>query len=212
MNEHSVTGRLDSAWSKHRYKEMRRPMDVLDNDGHGTTGHQDSTHLPEDFYNCPHGGIPFKYSFVDSHQLPPVMKKPAYSDESAKPGTADMLGRIAFSEFLDGDNELECQSTIVLMDEVICQNDPGFLSLLSNMRNGSLTEQDSELLLSQCLDKLPSNERRGFHNALWLVPTWKDANAHLFNYLQHITTSPIAINAYLHTSRSDGKNCCIQDT
>jgi hypothetical protein len=97
------------------------------------------------------------------------------------------------------------------MDEVICHNDPGFLNLLSNMRNGSVTEQDSELLLSRCLDKLPSNERRGFDNALWLVPTWKEANRHIFNHLQHIMTSPIAkINAQLHTSRSDGKNCCIQ--
>ncbi len=76
---------------------------------------------------------------------------------------------ITFSEFLDLDTKLECQSRIVLMDEVICQNDPGFLNLLSNMRNGSVTEQDSKVILSQCLDKLPSNEIRGFDNALQLV-------------------------------------------
>jgi hypothetical protein len=72
MNEHSVTGRLDSAWSKHRYKEMRRPMDVLDNDGQGTIVHQDSTNLPDDVYNHPHGGIPLIYSLViltSYHQL-----------------------------------------------------------------------------------------------------------------------------------------------
>jgi hypothetical protein len=81
------------------------------------------------------------------------------------------------------------------------------------MRNGSVTEQDSEFLLSRCLDKLPSNERRGFDNALWLVPTCKEANQHLFNYLQHMMISHIAkINAQMHISRSDGKNWCIQGT
>jgi hypothetical protein len=94
MDKHSMTGRPDWAWLKHRHKEMRRPMDVLDNDGQGTTVHQDSTNLPEDVYNCPHGGIPFIYSFGDSHQLLPVMKKPAYSDGSAKPGTADYIFRV----------------------------------------------------------------------------------------------------------------------
>jgi hypothetical protein len=35
---------------------------------------------------------------------------------------------------------------------------------LSNMRNGTVTEQDSALLLSRCLNKLPSNKRIGFDN------------------------------------------------
>ncbi len=83
-------------------------MNVLDNDRQGTTVYHDSTNLPDDIYNHPHGGIRFIYSFGDSHQLPPVMKKPAYSDESAKPRTANMLSRIAFSEFLNPDNESEC--------------------------------------------------------------------------------------------------------
>jgi hypothetical protein len=69
-----------------------------------------------------------------------------------------MLGCTTFSEFLNPDNKSECQSTIVLIDDIICQNDPCFLTLLLNKRNGSVTEQDSELLLSQCLEKLPSNE------------------------------------------------------
>ena len=99
------------------------------------------------------------------------------------------------------------------MDEVLCQDDPPFLSLLSNMKNGNVTEQDSALLLRRCLDKLPSNKRTRFDNALWLVPTWKEANQHLFHYLQHIMTCPIAKNnAQLHTLRSDGKNCCIKVT
>jgi hypothetical protein len=100
-----------------------------------------------------------------------AIKKPTYSDESAKPGTADMLGYIVFSVFLNPDNELECQSTIDFMDEVVHQNDPCFLSLLSNMRNATVTEQDPVLLLSRCLDKLPSNKITGFDNTLLLVPT-----------------------------------------
>jgi hypothetical protein len=127
-------------------------MNALDNDGQGTTVYHDSTNLPDDIYNFPLGGIPFIYSFHYSQQLPPVMKKPAYSDESVTPGTSDMLGCIAFSEFLNLDNELECKSMTVFMDETVCQNDP-----LSNMRNRTVTEQNSALLLSRCLDKLPSN-------------------------------------------------------
>jgi hypothetical protein len=73
MDEHSMTGRPNWAWLKHTHKEMRRPIDVFDNDGQGTTVHQDSTNLPEDVYNCPHGGIQFVYSFGDSRQLPPVI-------------------------------------------------------------------------------------------------------------------------------------------
>ena len=210
IDKHRITGHW--AWLKHRHKEMQWPTNVLDNDGQGTTIYHDSKKLPDDIYNFPHDGILFIYSFGDSHQLPPVMKKPANSDESAKLGTADMLGCIAFSEFLNLDNESECQSTIDFKDEVICQNDPCFLSILSNMRNGTVTaEQDSALLLRRCLNKLPSNKRTGFDNALWLVPTWKEANQHIFHYLQSIMTSPIAkINAQLHTSRSDGKKCCIR--
>ncbi len=124
----------------------------MDNDGQGTSVYNDSTKLLDDIYNFPVGVTPFIYSFGNSHQLPLVVKKPTYSDESAKSGTADLLGCIALSEFLNLDNELEYQSTIAFMDEVVHQNDPHVLSLLSCMRNGTVAEQDSTLLLSRCLD------------------------------------------------------------
>jgi hypothetical protein len=91
----------------------------LNNDGQGTTIYHDSKKLPDDIYTFPHDGILFIYSFGDSHQLPPVMKKPANSDESEKLGTADMLGCIAFSEFLNLDDESEYQSTIDFIARMI---------------------------------------------------------------------------------------------
>jgi hypothetical protein len=124
IDKHSMTGHPDWKWLKHRHKEMCRPINVLDNNGQGSTVYHDSTNLPDDIYNCPPDGIPFIYSFGDSNQLSTLMKKPIHSDKSAKPRTAGMLGCIAFSELLNPDNELECQSTIVFIYEVVCQNDP----------------------------------------------------------------------------------------
>ena len=132
-------GQPDHAWYKHRNEEFCRPFDVLDAEGEGKTVHHDSVLLEEEIHSRPHGGIWMKYFFGDTNQIPPVMKKPAYSTESTKPGTADALGKVAFSEFIDPPDPNVMESVIVVMKHVLCQNDLPFLDLLSAMRNGNVT-------------------------------------------------------------------------
>ena len=80
--------------------------------------------LKREVFNRPWGGIPFIYSFGDCAQLPPVMMTALYDDKTAKANTADMLGKIAITEFLDPPNKRQCESTIVVMDQVLQQDNP----------------------------------------------------------------------------------------
>ena len=75
VDEHSMMGRPDHAWYKHRNEEFRRPFDVLDAEGEGKTVHHDSVLLEEEIHSRPHGGIWMQYFFGDTNQIPPVMKK-----------------------------------------------------------------------------------------------------------------------------------------
>jgi hypothetical protein len=213
-DEHSMMGRPDWAWIKHRNEEFRRPMDVLDAGGEGQIRHHDSVLLEEDIYSRPHGGIPMIYVFGDTNQLPPVMKKPAYSTEPSKAGTADALGMVAFSEFIDPPNENEAESVIVIMKHVIRRNDRAFLALLSAMREGNVSREQARVLRNRCLEKLTQAEQDNFkNNALCLVPTSKQANQIIHNYLQHTMTNPIAkIHGKLQSIRNDGKNCCARES
>ena len=214
IDEHSMMGRPDYAWYKHRNEELRRPMNVLDAEGEGITVHHDSVLLHQEIYSRPHGGIPIQMFFGDTNQLPPVMKKPAYSQESTKPGTADALGQVAFSEILDPPDTNVMESVIVSMKHVLRQDDPPFLDLLSAMRNGTVTRDQADLLVDRCLDKLSTEEKDDFNkNALSLVPTWKQANLINHKYLLHTMTTPIAkITGNLNSVRDDGKNCCVRDS
>ena len=191
IDEHSMMGRPDYAWYKHPNKELRRPMNVLDAEGEVITVHHDSVLLHEDIYSRPHGGIPMQYFFGDTNQLPPVMKKPV--QESTKPGTADALGMVAFSEILDPPNTNVMESVIVSMKHVLRQDDPPFLDLLSAMRNGNVSRDQADILVGRCLYKLSPDEKEDFNkNALSLVPTWNQANLINHKYLLHTTTNPIA--------------------
>ena len=139
--------------------------------------------LKREVFNRPWGGIPFIYSFGDCAQLPPVMMTALYDDKKAKANTADMLGKIAITEFLDPPNKRQCESTIVVMDQVLRQDNPEFLNILNGMRNGSLESKDVDIILSRCLDKLPKNDIESFKDAIHLVPQWKMAHPIVFKYL-----------------------------
>lgn len=66
-------------WLKHRYEELRRPVEVLDSEGNTVDVDQtDIIQLPEDVYTRPWGGIPLIYSFGDCKQLSPVLMSAIY--------------------------------------------------------------------------------------------------------------------------------------
>ena len=76
------------------------------------------------------------------------------------------------AEFLNPPDPAVASSTVVVMDEVLRQDNPRFLELLSNMRNGCLTEGDIDFILAKCLDTMCPSDARDFGHALRLVPTW----------------------------------------
>ena len=47
-----------------------------------------------------------------------------YDDKKAKANTSDILEKIAVNEFLDPPNKRQCESTIVVMDQVLQQDNP----------------------------------------------------------------------------------------
>ena len=136
MDEHSQSGRPYWAWLKHRHEEYRRPTIIRDKEENLI--HSEEVDLKPAVYKRPWGGIPFIYSFGDCAQLPPVMMTALYDEKPAKPNTADLLGKITIAEFLDPPNKRQCESTIVVMDEVLRQDNPEFLQLLIRIREVSL--------------------------------------------------------------------------
>jgi len=158
MDEHSMTGREMWAWLNHRAEELRRPQAVIPRERDGDSddeleGVPPGFHylggrqpiLPPNVFNRPWGGIPFIYSFGDSYQLNPVGFKTFYSQAAANRGS-DSQGRIVVSNFLSPPNEDEEESTVFLLDEVVRQQDEGFLGFLSRLRYGELTDEDISFL------------------------------------------------------------------
>ena len=64
-------------------------------------------------------------------------------------------GKVAFHEFLYPSNDQETMSTIVLMDEVLCQDEPTFKRVLLNMRQGTVEDGDVDFLISREQENLP---------------------------------------------------------
>ena len=190
MDEHSMAGRPYWAWLKHRHEELRRPVSVLDNECN--TVYEDRVSLPQEIYSRPWGGIPLIYSFGDCGQLPPVLMKPLYDQQPAKAGTADCLGKLAISSYMNPDTN-ESESVTVVMRDVLRQDDPIFLRVLTNIRKGTLTDNDVDFLFGRCIDNLNEAGKVLFQGSdtLHLVPTWKLTHPITFHYLQTLHT-PLA--------------------
>ena len=116
MDEHSMVSRLFWAWLKHRSEELRRPIEIL-NDNNETVQVQKSSLDPE-IYNRPWGGIYFLYSMEDNHQLPPIMQKLMYSNDNGKQRTVDFAGWILLHDYIKTHNSAEVKSTIIVMNDV----------------------------------------------------------------------------------------------
>lgn len=216
-DEHSMDGLPTWGWIEHRTSEFRSSEClVIDKEGNVEVVQIDESFptVPEEISNRPFGGIPYIMSSGDTNQLPPVGMKAIYDTKSTvKAGSANGVGKIVLSNFLNPVDPTEAQSTIVMMDEVIRQKDPKFLDFLSRMRRGCLDDEDADFIFKKCLDQMDPDDCIKFKDALHLVPVWKMAHQIIFDYLQHGLETPIAkMCAKTHTCRSNGKNCCIGDT
>ena len=98
------------------------------------------------------------------------------------------------------------------MDQVLRQDNPEFLNILSRMRTGTLQRKDVDIILSRCIDKFSKDERNSFNDAIHLVPQWKMAHPIVFKYLCNMNTPLAKITAKLQSMRNDGVNHCVKES
>jgi len=130
----------------------------------------------------------------DCQQLPPVCAKAHY--DKAKPASEDdfacSAGRIAFSDFLNPPPGARCRGVSVVMQNVQRQEAGPFKTALDNMRKGTVSKEDIDLLLTRHWHRLDSAERELFElQALFLFPTWKRTKKITIEYLRQLA-KPIA--------------------
>jgi PIF1 helicase. len=211
FDEHSMTGRRSFGWLKHRLEELRKPGETYDSAGNLLSVDRGDNTVAPDIARRPFGGVPFIFSCGDHAQLPPVLDKLLYDMSPGRVNSADLCGKIAFSQFLNPDDASQVESAVIILDEVLRQDDPVFLSFLTRMREGTMQLDDVNLIRSRCLETLDSSEQENFRDAIHLTSTWEEASKVAFQYLCNLN-SPIAkIRARLKTARNDGKNCCIKE-
>ena len=120
---------------------------------------------------------------------------------------AEAVGKLVVANVLNPSaKELE-ESSVFLLDEVVCQEDPQFLGFLSHPWMGELQDQDIDFLTSRCLDTLPLEEQEHFKDALHLVPMWKMGHDITFNYLNDDLNQPIAVLQAVKQTVVDQGNC-----
>ena len=223
MDEHSMMGLQDWAWAKYRNEELRRKSPpVMDEELNEVSVNQDNVNLndhvdatlplDDQTHERQWGGIPFLYSFGDTNQLPPVAKRSTYDTRPPKQG-ADRLGKMAFHDFINTTDESESVATVVVMDDVLRQRDERFKTLLQHMREGTMDDDDINMMFSRVIHNLPEVEKQHFlSEGLHLVPTWKEAHAINLEYINTNLNTPIArYEAKMNTCKNNGKNCCISE-
>jgi hypothetical protein len=209
MDEHSMMGRKQFAWMKHRMEELRRPLPLVNDDGEEVFT-EDNHPVPKCIYERPFGGIPFIMSCGDFAQLPAVMDRMLYDKSPGAPNTADLCGKVAFNEFINSSDKDIAISAVVIMDEVVRQDDCRFKELLDNMANGTVTMDDVKLIRSKCLHTLSREEKLEFTSAIHLVSTWAEASSIVVEYLLSIGNPIAKWKASFSSCRRDGKNCCFR--
>ena len=205
---------------EHRHAELRRgvPLSVRKARPRDEEEYEirPLAQVPDDIAARPWGGFRFVYKIGDVNQLPPVLSTPIYDTRAAPPGAAARTcGRIAFANFINPPDAEQAQSTVVVMENVLRQTDRYFLQLLDHVRKGTLVRSDDHVkyVFKKMLHNLPPAERDKFRGALHLVPTWKQGDGILFNYLQNEMTEPLAFMfAHFQTIKQNQKNCLTRES
>ena len=138
-----------------------------------------------------------------------------YSSDKATPETSDYAGRVAWSEFFNPPDINETENTVVVMEDVVRQDSTQkpFKDALAHMRDGNMSNDDVDLLLSRCLFKMPHDEKQQFGDgALHLVSTWQEAHKINFDYIANDFDTPIAKSRAIYSAGRNGKNCCVAES
>ena len=208
MDEDSMVGRPFWGWFKHRLEEFRKIKLKVDEDYNAQTLSNDKyTELTKRIF----GGIPAFYSMGDVNQLPPVAMKSIADDCLPKSScSADAIGTIAFSEFMDPPNQSETVNFTFHMTDVVRQKDKDFKKVLSLMRTGTLNSDSCDYLINRSLSKI--KKKRIFDEAIHLVTQWKHSIDPTIEYLNMLGT-PVAkiIPQYSSFLLNKGVNHCIKE-
>ena len=97
------------------------------------------------------------------------------------------------------------------MDHVLRQENPIFLKPLHNIRHGTIYDDDTDLLLSSCLDNLSSEEKDKFKNAIHLVAVWNMTDKIVYEYLVNLTSPILKICPIYSSIRASGENHCVSE-
>ena len=208
-DEHSMVPAGVEAWIEHQMRMGRQPPSQVYTDDMDPVAMPGAPQHPisPDVANRHSGGPDSLISFGDLNQLPPVAGSANYDTRPGSVGSAECVGKVKLAEFRNGCNG--CESTVVIMDNVVRQDDSEFKEFLGRMRSGGLTPADAQWVHDKCLDKMSPEQKQEFKDAIHICPTWKQANRKSFDYLNDVLKEPIAIvRAKLRTSTSSGKNCC----
>ena len=208
-DEHSMVSAEIEAWIEHQMRMARQPpSQVYDDDMEPVAMPRVPQHpISQDVADRHSGGPHTLISVGDVNQIPPVAGSANYDNRPGTVGTADCVGRVKLAEFCNGTNG--CESTVVIMNTVVRQDDSEFKDFLGRMRSGELTFADAQWVHAKCLDKMSPEQQQEFKDAIHICPTWSQANRKSFDYLNDALTEPIAIvRAKLTTNKSSGKNCC----
>ena len=161
-------------------------------------------------YERPWGGIPSIYSFGDNHQLPPFRIKPLYSTKLGTLNTADIIGQVVLTGFLNHIDNENMITVIFVIEDVMRQDNPKLLSLLHNVRGGNVNNSNVSLIESKASEKLHEEQHQQFNNSstLTIVPTLNKTYNIVYEHLLS-KTSPIAniLAKYQKSDRAEINHC-----
>ena len=121
LDEHSMNGRAHWAWLEHRHNEHRVIAHVYDENMNVVQFDITNDLIPE-IVDRRWGGIFKVASYGDHAQLLPININPVFSRKAARAGSADAVGSISFSNFLnppDGEQGPTARTTCVYMDKIL---------------------------------------------------------------------------------------------
>jgi hypothetical protein len=150
--------------------------------------------------------VPLLHLLGDCHQLPPVGRKCHFNDSppTGEPQEADSLGKAAFQLFWNPPADPTQEIAVaVAMDETTRQTDPRHKKFIHELRQGSLSRESAELLMSRRLDQLPPAVQKEFkRHALHAMPAWKGTVPITKERLKSLNQPVARVDAQLSGSRS----------
>jgi hypothetical protein len=103
-------------------------------------------------------------------------------------------------------------SVLVIMDQTIRQSDPIFKGVIQSFRDGTVTRQQSDVIMKRRLIQLPPEEYTDFcDNALYVMPTWACTIPVTIAYLKK-NGKPVARSDIKYSFQAGHRNHAVKDS